>query len=136
MLDRNDTTHTNFKISCATTQFTAFPFCVTNFKTHVVWGLSKHYHLCLDPELGHEKCAKRHISCACVKCINMLDTPCPPGVSHVQQTRYQTLVYCTYRTVLFTLNKQKIIQFTNKNTHCEDFNEIHKVVLDGTNENM
>ena len=38
--------------------------------------------------------------------------------------------------MLVTYNNWNIIKFTNKNTYKEDFNEIHKVSLDGTSENI
>ena len=55
--DRKYVPHTSVNISCATTQFHALPFCGLHVKPHGVRGLSKHYHLQLDPKLGHGKCA-------------------------------------------------------------------------------
>ena len=38
--------------------------------------------------------------------------------------------------MLVTFNNCNIIQFTNKITPSEDFDDIHKVVLDGISENI
>ena len=38
--------------------------------------------------------------------------------------------------MLGSFNNWNIIQFTNKTTPIEDFDEVHKVVLDGISENM
>ena len=42
-------------MSCATTQFPELSFCGPHAKPHELRGLSKHYHLLLDPKLGNEK---------------------------------------------------------------------------------
>ena len=42
---RNYGPHTSLEMSCATTQFLAFPFCVPHSKSHRVIYLSKHFHL-------------------------------------------------------------------------------------------
>ena len=49
--------HTSVKILCATTQSPELSFCGPHTKPHVVRGLSKHYHLRLEPQLGHGKYA-------------------------------------------------------------------------------
>ena len=46
-------------MSCASTQFPALPFCDPHEKPHGVRGLSKHYHLLLDPILDNGKCEIR-----------------------------------------------------------------------------
>ena len=40
-------------MSCATTNFTALKFGETYVKHNAVIRLSKHYHLQLEPKLGH-----------------------------------------------------------------------------------
>ena len=123
-------------MSYATTQFPALVFCGLYMKLHGVKGLSKHYHIWLGPKLGHEKCTIWWIPCACVACTSMLGKTWGPCVSHIQQPCYQTVVYCTYWPVLDSLNNWNIIKFANKNTFCEDFDEVHRFVLDGISENM
>ena len=74
-------------ISCASTQFQAFTFCVPHSKIHGLIGLIKHYHLQLDPESGHGTCAIRRIPCAYISCTNMLDKPWVMGSGKIQETR-------------------------------------------------
>ena len=80
-----DVTHKAIKMSCDTTQFPVMPFCGPHVKSYGVWGLSRHYHLQLDPKLGHGKCAVQKVPWACVSNNNMLAKHRGPGVSHVQQ---------------------------------------------------
>ena len=47
--DNKEVTHKSVKISCATTQFHALPFCGPHIKQHEVKGIIKHYHLRLVP---------------------------------------------------------------------------------------
>ena len=42
--------HTSVKMSYVTTQFPGLPFCGPHAKPHGVIGLSKHYHLRIDPK--------------------------------------------------------------------------------------
>ena len=55
--DRKYVQQKSVKMSCASTQFPALPFCDPHEKPHGVRGLSKHYHLLLDPILDNGKCA-------------------------------------------------------------------------------
>ena len=54
--DIKDVSHIIVKISYATTPFSALSFCGLHAKPRGVKGLSKHYHLRIDPKLGHGKC--------------------------------------------------------------------------------
>ena len=47
----------NMKMYCNTNQLTTLPFCGFNPKPHGERGLSKHYHLSFDSNLGHGICA-------------------------------------------------------------------------------
>ena len=60
-------------ISCASTQCHALLFSSPYTEPHGVRGLSKHYHLRLEPRLDNGKCALRRITCTCIACKNMLD---------------------------------------------------------------
>ena len=77
-------THTYVKISCDTTQYTKFPFFVMHAKPHGMRGLRNHYHLCLDPKLGHGKFSMLRITCACDSYTNILNKRWDPGVSHTK----------------------------------------------------
>ena len=56
--------HKSVKISRASTQFPALPFCGPHEKPHVLRGLSKDDHLRLNPRLVNGKCAVRFIPCS------------------------------------------------------------------------
>ena len=99
-------------------------------------GLSKHYHICNDPKLGHEICAILRIPCACVACTSMIDQLCMYGTPLEKQARYQPVTYCTYWPVLGSYNNWNIIHLTPKSTHFEAFDEINQVGLDGISDNM
>ena len=71
--DNADVSHKDVKIYFDTNQLPELPFCGSYPKPHGARGLSKHYHLCFDPKLGHGICVIRHILCACVACTSMLD---------------------------------------------------------------
>ena len=65
----------------------------------------------------------------------MLDNPWAYGVDPTKQLCFQPVFDCINWPVLGSFNKWKIIQFTNKTTSIEDFDEVHKVVLDGISGN-
>ena len=77
--------HTSAKILCDTTQFPLLSFCRPQAKPHGVRGLSKHYHLLLDPKLGHGKYTIRRIPCACISFTNVLDKSWYYGVDPTKQ---------------------------------------------------
>ena len=60
-------------MSCVSTQFQEFSFYGLHAKPHVVIRMRKHYHLRLDPKLGHGKYSIRRIPFAFITCTNMLD---------------------------------------------------------------
>ena len=60
-------------MSFDTTQFPELSFFSPHAKPHGVRGLSKHYHLRLDPKLDNVKSEIRQIPCACISCTTMLD---------------------------------------------------------------
>ena len=122
--------HTSIKIPCETTQFLVFSFCSQHAKPHRVSGLIKHYHLLLDPKLGHCKCAIRQMTCDFISCTTILDKPRSYSVDPTKQYSCQPVVECTYWRVLVFFNNWNIIQFTNKTTSSEDFDSVHKVVID------
>ena len=72
--------------------------------------------------MGHCKCLIQQISCACDSCDKCFDNPWYPGVYHVKQPRYQSVVDCTYLPLFGTFRNWNNIQFTNENTPNEDYN--------------
>ena len=90
---RKDVSHTSVKMSCSAIQFLVFPFCGPHAKPHGLRGLSKHYHLQIEPKLVCGNCKIQQITCACVECTNILDKPWDTGVYHNQQLCYQHVVY-------------------------------------------
>ena len=75
------------KIYCDTNQFLALTYCGLYPKPHEARGLSNHYHLRLNPKLGHGICAVHCIPCACVACKQMLDRPIISGIPLKKQAR-------------------------------------------------
>ena len=134
--DRKDVSHTSVKISCAKTQFIALSFCGPQAKPHGVRGLSKNYHLRLDPKLGHGKCAIQRIPWACISLTTMLDKPWAYDVDTTKNPRYQPVFGCMYCPVLGSFDNCNIIQFSNKTTESEYFDVVHKVVIDGISDNI
>ena len=86
--------------------------------------------------MNHEKCAIRYIPYDYVACTNMLGNTWYPGVDHAQQPHCQPVVDFIYWHMLGYFNVQNIIQLTKKTTYREDFDEVHKVVLDGIISNI
>ena len=66
----------------------------------------------------------------------MLDKPCISGIPPEKQERYKPVTKCTYWPVLGYFKNWNIIQFSQKSTSSETFDEIHQVVLDGISDNM
>ena len=60
---------------CDNKQFPELTFFDTHQKPHEERGLSKNYHLCFDPKIGHGICVICRIPCACVECTLILDKP-------------------------------------------------------------
>ena len=132
----NDVTYTSLNISCATTNFPSFTFCVSRFKPYGVRGLRNYFRPILDPKLVHGRCSIKRTPLACVKCTKMLDNTWDPGVAHVQKICYQPVVDWTYWSVFVYFNNCDTIQFTNKSISSEDFDGVNKIVLDGFSANM
>ena len=121
---------------CDINQLPALLFCGPHTKPHGARGLSKHYHLRFDPEIGHGIYAILHIPYSCVGCTSMVDKPWIGGIPSNKQARYQPVTNCTYWTFMGSYNNWNIIDLTPKSTHFGAFDEIHKVVLDVMSENM
>ena len=66
----------------------------------------------------------------------MLDKPWVHGLPPEQKMHYQPVTEFTYWTVLGSFNNCNIITFSYKATASEDFEDIHKVVLDGIRDNV
>ena len=105
---------------CAYTQFPALPFGGPHEKPHGVRGLSKHYHLQLEPKLDNDKCAIIWIPCDCNECTKFLDKPWEIGVGLIDKPCYHWI----------------IIQFSKKSTTYEYYDDVHKFVLYGISEIM
>ena len=88
--------HISVKISFATTQFPEFSFSGPHAKPHGVGGLSKHYHLRLDPKLVRVKYAILIIPCTCISCTTMLDNTWACKFYPNKQPCYQPVFDCTY----------------------------------------
>ena len=134
--DNADVSHKDMKIYCDTNQFPALPFCGSYPKPHGERGLSKHYHIRFDPNIGHGICAIRRIPCACVACTSMIDQPLISSVQSTKQARYQPVINFTYWPVLGRYNNWNIIHLTPKSIPSEEFDEIQPVVIDRISENM
>ena len=78
--DNADVEHKYVKMFCNTNQFSELSFSVRHSKPHGARRLSKHYHLRCDPKLGMGICAIFQITCACVACASMLETPWISGI--------------------------------------------------------
>ena len=134
--DNADVSHKDVKMYCDTNQFPTLPFCVSHPKPQGEKGLSMHYHLRFDPNIGHVICAIRHIPCAFVACTSMMYKPWIYVIDSKKQARYQPVTNCIYWPFLGSYNNWNIIELTPKSTPFEAFDEIHKVVIDRISENM
>ena len=123
-------------MSCASTQFSTLPFCVTYEKPYVVRGLSKDYHLLLDPKLGNGKCAIIQNPCACNAYTNILETTWAIGVDLIDRRCYKTFEDCTYWPVLGSFKIGTSSNFITNEEDAKIIDEVHKAVLDGISENM
>ena len=90
----------------------------------------------LDQKLVNGKCDIRRTPCACNARTNMLEKTRVICVELIYQPRYQTVKDYRYWPVIGSVNNWNIIQFSNKSTTYEDFDEVHILVLDGISENM
>ena len=66
----------------------------------------------------------------------MLENPWDYGVNPTKRPRYQHVVDCAYWHALGSFNNCTTINFTNKTTWSEDFDEVHKVVIGGISDNI
>ena len=76
------------------------------------------------------------IPCAFIACTTMMYKPWYPGVPQDQQPCYHMVLDSKYWPVWGIYNTCNIMNFTNKTTSSEDFNDNYKVVFDGISENM
>ena len=134
--DGSDAVHQDERMYCKTNQLPALIFCGPYSKPHDARVLINHYHLRFDQKLGNGICAICHIPCACVTYTSMLDKPCISGIPSYVKERYRHVTKCTYWKVLGYFNNWNIIQFSQKSTPSDAFDEIHQVVLDGISDNI
>ena len=66
----------------------------------------------------------------------MLDNTWDYGVEPTKNPRYQPVDECTYLHVLGSLNIRNIVNFTNRTTSSDDFDAVHKVVIDDISDNL
>ena len=90
-------------------------------------GLSTNYHLRFDIKLGMGICVIFLIPCASVTCTYMIDKPWISGILTYEQERYKTVAKCTYFPVLGSFTNWNIIQFSQKPTPFDAFDETHQV---------
>ena len=121
---------------CDATQFLSFKYVSPYTKPNVVRGLSKHYHMLLDPKLWQVICSIRQITCACFECMSMVDKPWVPGLPTHKQPHYQPVHYFALLPVLWSFNNCNIITFLYKTRTGEAFEEIHQVAIDKICNNM
>ena len=106
--------HTNMQHVMSNNLVSCITIFLLHVKPHGVRGLSKKYHLDLDPKLDNGKFAIQRIPFEFVASTNMLGMACVPGVDYTKQPRYQPVVDCKYWLVLGYFNNYNIIHFTNK----------------------
>ena len=112
-------------------RFRVLPFCGTHYKPHSARRLSKHYHLRFDPQIGNGVCAIFLITRDFVAYKSMLDKHWISGIPSDKQDQYNPVINCTYWPVLGPFENLNIIQFSQKSTPYDAFDEIHQVVLYG-----
>ena len=66
----------------------------------------------------------------------MMCNPWAYGFEPTKHPHYQPVVDCTHWPVLCSFDNYNIIKCNNEITSCEDFDEVHKVVLDDISDNM
>ena len=71
--DRKYVSHKYVNMPHTTNQLPVFPFCGMHMKPHGVIGLSKYYHLKLEPKLVHDNCSISRILCAFAAYTKMLE---------------------------------------------------------------
>ena len=74
--------------------------------------------------------------CVCVACTSILDKHWTSGITSKKKLCHQPVTNCTYWTVLSSFNICNIIQLLQKSTPFQEFEEKHKVVIDGISDNM
>ena len=94
--DNADVSHQDVRMYCNINQFPALPSCGPYSKPRGARGLSRHYHLHIDPKLVNGVCVIIRIPCACVACTSMLDKPWTYGIPSDEQERYKLVTKCTY----------------------------------------
>ena len=83
--DSKDVQQKSLKMPYDSTQFPALRFFGPRENPHGILGLSKHYHLRLEPKLGNGKCAIIRIPCACNARTKMLGNTWEIGVDLIDQ---------------------------------------------------
>ena len=94
-------------------------------------GVLTHYHFRADPKLGQGFVAVHRIPCACVACTAQLDKEWLPGIAAKEQPRYASVKLCKYWPVLGKYNDWVIMSFKDKGTTEEEFESVHRFVLNG-----
>ena len=133
--NKNDATLTAINMTWNNSLFPKLPESGNSAPIRGKCGVMTHYHYRLDPKLGEGVCAIHCIPCACAACVQQLQLPWDPKLSHAsKQPRYQSAQECVYQSILGSFNDWIIMPFQNKSTSEETFEEVHKIVLNGMTE--
>ena len=130
--NKDDVKHSLVNMSWKNTLFPKLPAPESQPNVHGKHGVMTHYHFRVDPKLGEGKCAIRRIPCACAACIEQMQKHWDPKIKDPsEQPRYSPVQQCTYSSILGAYNDWVIMDFKNKATPEEEFDELHAIVLDG-----
>ena len=99
-------------------------------------GISSMYNFRCNPDLGIEKAACRWIQCACMTCLELLETPWENELNDKSQPRYGINERCLCYRNFKGCNNWRVVNLATANIATEDEEAIYETILHGIEARM
>ena len=109
---------------------------VVGLETGKYNGISSMYNFRCDPDFGIWKAACRRIPCACMTCLELLETPWNKELNDQLQPRYGINERCLYYRNFKGYNNWRVTNLATKSIATENEEAIYEIMLHGIEARM
>ena len=102
---------------------------VVDLETGKYNGISSMYNFRCDPALGIGKASCRRTPCACMTCLELLETPRDKKLNDQSQPRYEINERCVYYRNFKGYNYWRVVNLATTNIVTEDEEAIYETIL-------
>ena len=94
-------------------------------------GIPSMYNFRCNLDLGIRKADYRRISCACLTCLKILNTPWETKIEDKKQPRYGVNERCLYWKTFKGHNNWRVVDLITTNIDTEDEEKVYETILHG-----